>query len=303
MVVKGRVTFTDAVLIQGDLNEGVKIYKYLSNPKPHHSKTYSRTGVMRGPIAGRKFYYHQKISSGWAHDLENLDPNKIKWCRSVAEFAPKGAVFQFSVIVDNLSALELKYFIAAVELYHGLGHKIGLGKAIGLGSCIITVNAQKSKIFDTSLRYTNLNAEPVKNLDDLRSGHLPVPVPAEFPPMLQEVLRLDKPDKGGDIGYPQDYPTTQTIDALGVFGGRAETLEGLIKAEETADARPIEPPPKISQGQTAAWLKEIYQDRLVFCDESEYEIIRPRNAYQGKKTQLISGRWFVLFGEKASKPA
>jgi hypothetical protein len=68
-------------------------------------------------------------------------------------------------------------------------------------------------------------------------------------------------------------------------------------------SQPQEPPPKTKQGEDAAWLKEIYNDKLVFVDTQGKEVVRSRKGYQGKPNLLEAGKWFILSGTNSSRRA
>ncbi|MBC2695474.1 MAG: hypothetical protein HF982_09425 [Desulfobacteraceae bacterium] len=313
---QGRVVFIDAFLVEGNLTPEPPIsnrspsgkpfhfLKVLSSPQSRHHSTYGKNGQRNGPIAGRKFYYHHgKVPKFFVNEREA--------CRSIAieEFAPLGTMFEFEVYVENLDKEEFENFILALELHEGLGHKIGLGKAIGLGSCCITVDRDQSTITKGSGRYQDWNFMKDTTWYSLKKDK------EELPYALIEVLRLNKEDDDGVIGYPtnfMNYPN-QPIDARGVFSedtkadeqvpqpNTANTGERLRCPIAVATEPPKEPAPKVGQDQEAAWLKEIYDNELVFVDTQDKEIVRPRQACQGKKKLQEVGKWFVLWGTTASR--
>jgi len=302
---QGRVVFIDAFLVKGNLKPEPPIsnqspsgkpfhfLKVLSSPKPRHHPTYGKKGQRNGPIAGRKFYYHHGKNT-------KFSVNEHKACHSIAieEYAPVETRFGFEVYVENLDKKEFENFILALELHEGFGHKIGLGKAIGLGSCCITINRDQSSITKGSGRYKDWKAAADTTWYSLKK---------ELPDALKEVLRLNKEDDAGVIGYPPDfnnYPN-QPIDAKGFFREDTKTdeqapLPNTAKRGECLRC-PKEPAPKVGQDQEAAWLKEIYNDELVFVNTQGKEIVRPRQACQGKKKLQEVEKWFVLWGPSASK--
>jgi CRISPR/Cas system CSM-associated protein Csm3 (group 7 of RAMP superfamily) len=302
---QGRIVFTDALLVKGSLTPEPPIsnrspsgkpfhfLKVLSSPKPSHYPTYGKNGQRNGPIAGRKFYYHHGKDT-------KFSVNEHEACHSIAieEYAPLGTRFGFEVYVENLSKEEFEYLVLALELHEGLGHKIGLGKAIGLGSCRITIDRDQSSITIGSDRYQKWDSTKDTTWHSLKKDK------EKFPDALIEVLRLNK-DDDGEIGYPADfnnYPI-KPIDARGVFGGNATEGGRPRWPDDVATEPPKEPVPKVGQEQKAAWLKEIYDDKLVFVNTQGKEIVRPRQACQGKKKLQEVGKWFVLWGPNASKRA
>jgi len=294
---QGRVRFSDAVLKQGGLIEKRTYLKVLSNPKPHHHATYGKGKHPKGLISGRKFYYHHGKSPKFS-----VNEHNARYSIAIEEYAKIGNKFEFEVYVENLDEEEFKNFILALELHEGFGHKIGLGKAIGLGSCCITVNRDQSSITIGSGRYKKWEAAADTTWYSLKK---------ELPDALKEVLRLNKEDDAGVIGYPPDfnnYPN-QPIDAKGFFREDTKTDEQAPLPNTANTGEPIsvatEPPkesaPKVGQEQEAAWLKKIYADELVFVNTQGKEIVRPRQACQGKKKLQEVEKWFVLWGTTASK--
>jgi CRISPR/Cas system CSM-associated protein Csm3 (group 7 of RAMP superfamily) len=313
---QGRVVFIDAFLVEGNLTPEPPIsnrspsskpfhfLKVLSSPRPSHHPTYGKKGQRNGPIAGRKFYYHHGKDS-------KFFVNEHEACRSIAieQYAPVETKFGFEVYVENLDKEEFEYLVLALELYEGLGHKIGLGKAIGLGSCNITIDRKQSSITKGSGRYKDWKAAADTTWHSLKKDK------KELPDALIEVLRLNKEDDDGEIGYPanfRNYPN-QPIDAKGFFSedtkadeqapqpNTAKTGECSRCPIAAATKPPEEPPPKVSQDQEAAWLKEIYDDELVFVDIQGKEIVKRRQACQSKKKLQEVGKWFVLWGTTASR--
>ena len=303
---QGRVRFSDAVLKQGELIKKRTYLKVLSNPKPHHHATYGKSKHPKGLIAGRKFYYHHG-------KFPKFSVNERNARRSIAieEYTKVGNKFEFEVYVENLDKEEFENFILALELYEGLGHKLGLGKAIGLGSCCITVGRDQSSITIGSDRYQKWDSTKDTTWHSLKKDK------EELPDALIEVLRLNKEDDDGEIKYPpnfMNYPN-QPIDAKGFFSEDTKADEqapqpNTAKTGErsrcpiAAATKPPEPPaPKVGQDQEAAWLKEIYDDELVFVDTQGKEIKRPRRGFQAKQKLLMVDKWFVLSGTIRIDPA
>lgn len=284
-----RVRFTDARLPAEQLVQGRRFLRELSNPKPHHFATYGE-GIKGGPIAGRKFYYHHGANPDFAVAERACNDRSS----AIDEYAGVGAAFTFQVFVHDLSPDELGSLLLVLELDDGLGHKIGMGKAIGLGSCKITVDADPIKTrLHRSARYSAWNTTVVPE-DVWRSCKRST----ELPPALVEVLRTNKADDG-IIGYPgRNYPT-ESIDARGVFGG-GEELRRRPKQPIARAAEPlVKTPPEVSPGETAAWLKELWEDELVLVTAQGHEERRRLKQVQRlkKSTVLKGGEWFILFGE------
>lgn len=295
---QGRIRFTDAGLTKGSL---VKIRRYLrelSSPKPHHHATYGKNGLLGGEIVGRKFYYHHGESPNFSVEEQNSNDRSS----AIDEYAPRDAEFSFQVHINNLDPQELGRLLLAFELDEGLGHKLGMGKAIGLGSCRIVVDDTKSHIWQLKDRYGQWAQQrgvtatpPWRTLKPQWDQQ----VPAE----LIEILRLNKPNDG-EIGYP-GLPYLQTsIDARGVFGGRATTGGRPRRALARADVPSGPPPINLRPGDKAAWLKEIWEDgkRILVTEQGQEE--REKNDFQGfgKKNPLEAGRWCILRGERSVWP-
>ncbi|HJW85118.1 MAG TPA: RAMP superfamily CRISPR-associated protein [Candidatus Brocadiaceae bacterium] len=290
---QGRVSFSDAVLVKEALVQQRYFLKELSSPKPHHHAIYGKSGTPGGPIAGRKFYYHHGKNQNFL--VEECQSND----RSIAidEYAPVGGEFSFQIQVENLDKDELGKLLLAIELDDGLGHKIGLGKAIGLGSCRIIIDRLKSSIPQAINRYKNWTAGVATDWYSCKDDR------KALPESLIEVLRLNKAENG-NIMYPdyRNYPK-DPIDALGVFGGNATKGGRPSWPDEVAPKSPQEPPPKVKQGEDAAWLKERYEDKLVFVNTQGKEVVRSRKGYQGKPGLLETGKWFILSGTNSSRRA
>jgi len=301
---QGRVVFIDAFLVKGNLepeppiaNQSVSskpfcFLKVLSSPQPSHHPTYGKKGQRNGPIAGRKFYYHHGKDTKFS-----VNEHEARRSIAIEEYAPVKTRFGFEVYVENLDKEEFEYLVLALELYEGLGHKIGLGKAIGLGSCRITIDRDQSFIAKGSDRYQDWNPTKDTTWYSLKKDK------KKLPSALIEILRLNKDDDTGEIGYPSDFTNypNDPIDARGVFGGNAMKGGRPYWPDDVATEPPKEPAPKVSQDQEAAWLKEIYDDKLVFVDTQGKEIKRPRKACQSKKKLQEVGAWFILWGPSASK--
>jgi hypothetical protein len=221
--------------------------------------------------------------------------------------------------VENLDKNELGKLLLAIKLDDGLGHKVGLGKAIGLGSCRIKVDQQKSLIWQPEGRYADWSRKVTVDLSSFKKADRSL-----LSGELVEVLRLNKPEDDGDIGYPpyNQYPR-DTIDARGVFGGStvkggrpsswpaedastplaASVPGGAAESKDVSVLPPQEPLPIVKQDEEAAWLKEICGDWLIFVSTQGKEIGRKRSGYQGKPALLEVGKWFILSGTNTSRRA
>jgi CRISPR/Cas system CSM-associated protein Csm3 (group 7 of RAMP superfamily) len=306
---KGQVSFSDARFVtpsalKSCLSDDFFFLPVLGTPKPHHSQTYGAGGSMVS-IAGRKFYYHHKKGKNWqAPETEAL---KRKDVSAVREYAPAGSSFSFDVICDGLSHQEVAELLVALELEEGLAHKIGLGKAAGLGSCVVRVDWESSNLSRTLSRYEKNKDRGLGPGPETMRGRAGLPA-VEIKDELREVLRLDKEKGAVRVGYPSkdDYanaPYNQPIDALGVFGGKMNSLEGLFKPVGETVSGPSGDPPVVPKDQIAAWLKAVYADKLVFVQQDGSEITRPKKSYQAKLETLVPGRWYILSGTKSSKPS
>ncbi|MDL1968559.1 MAG: RAMP superfamily CRISPR-associated protein [Deltaproteobacteria bacterium] len=275
---QGRVRFSDAVLKQGELIKKRTYLKVLSNPKPHHHATYGKSKHQKGPIAGRKFYYHHG-------KFPEFSVNERNARRSIPieAYAKAGNKFEFEVYVENLDKEEFKNFILALELHKGFGHKIGLGKAIGLGSCCITINRDQSFITIGSDCYKKWEAAADTTWYSLKKDK------TELPDALIEVLRLNKENDDGKIGYPhfRNYPK-EPIDAKGVFGGSATEGGRPCWPDDVATEPPKEPTPEVSQGQEATWLKENLKQALIEEKRKQEELILQKE--QERNRQLKEKR-------------
>ncbi|HQU32372.1 MAG: hypothetical protein HRU72_03315 [Planctomycetia bacterium] len=296
---QGKVAFSDAVLVEGKLSQQKCCLKDLLSPKPHHYATYGKSGHQGSPIAGRKFYYHQGKNPSFSIEERLSNNHTIR----IEEYAPVGSVFSFQIYGENLTKEELGKLLLAIELLDGLGHKIGLGKAIGLGSCCITISREKSSITKASKRYENWNSGAIENWYSLKAGR------EELSEALIEVLRLNKgKSEDGTIRYP-DYreykkePFNGPINALGVFVGTTLKDGCPSGTDDVVESQPQEPPFKTKQGEDAAWLKERYEDKLVFVNTQGKEVVRSRKGYQGKPKLLEVGKWFILSGTNSSRRA
>ncbi|MBU4262981.1 MAG: hypothetical protein KKC76_14085 [Proteobacteria bacterium] len=288
---KGRIWFSDAQLLAGSLKTGSFIIKQLNSPKPHHHATYGKSKKPGGALAGRKFYYHHKKPKNF-----KVTPGPRTF--AINEYATPECLFQFRTHLDIISEKEFSDFLLALELVEGLGHKIGLGKAIGLGSCQISIDREKSAIYRPSDRYSSLVNDKVSDWYLLKAGR------NRLSDDLIEVLRLNKETNNKIIEYPpnhNNYPKV-AINALGEFS--EEITEGGKPdwATEVAVESPEEPPPVVKNDEEAAWLKEIYEKKLLFITAQGEERERPRHAFQGKNALLILRNWFILKGSNCVKP-
>lgn len=291
---QGRVVFSDAILIKPELVERRCYLKELSNPKPHHYATYARGEhkVQWAPIAGRKFYYHQGTNARFHVEEHESNDRSI----AIDEYAAVGSEFCFRIHLENLDEEELGKLLLAIELYEGLGHKVGVGKAIGLGSCSISVDKTRSRISKPNEWYGDWSVKDKSQWYTLKADE------AEISDSLVELFRLNKPEDGL-IEYPsgKGYPNVP-IDALGVFGGKALTGGRPERPVQVAAAPFQNPPPILKAEGEAAWLKEIHEDTLVLVAVDGTELRRPKRGYQGSPKLLKVGDWFVLSGTICVKP-
>lgn len=184
--VQGRVTFSDAVMCEGNLRKGRIGLAELSSPKPHHSGIYGAHGRSGRPIAGRKLYYHHEA-------VYDETPARRDRSSDVAEHAPTGTKFKFTVSFRNLSIEELAKLRHCLVLDEGLAHKMGMAKPLGFGSCEISLIDAECVVYQSGGRYTRWRAPSMK-LADLDLGDGP------FPENLREILRIDK-HQGQQVGY------------------------------------------------------------------------------------------------------
>ena len=291
---QGRVTVSDAVMKKGELKEERLYLKELSSPKPYHHPTYGKKGMASGPIAGRKFYYHQGAFPDYTVSKQCASNDRSI---GIEEYAPVESAFSFQVQVDNLDQEELGKLLLAVELDEGLGHKLGLGKALGMGSCRIVIDLKKSLIMKSEDRYKTWLVGEGSDFHSFKAGR------DKLPRSLVEILRFNKIEDGY-ICYPdvKDYPA-EPIYALGIFGRKAKVGGTPDWPEETAHAPVNDDPPQVRGDQKAAWLKEIYNEKLVFVDTQNEKCERPRHAFQGKDKMLAAGEWYLLSGTNESRPA
>lgn len=291
---QGRVVFSDAILIKPELVERRCYLKELSNPKPHHYATYARGQhkVELAPIAGRKFYYHQGPYARFHVEEHESNDRSI----AIDEYADVGSEFSFRIHVENLDEEELGKLLLAMELYEGLGHKVGVGKAIGLGSCSVSVDKTRSFISIPNEWYGDWSVKDKSQWYTLKADE------AEISDSLVEVLRLNKPEDG-TIEYPpgKGYPNVP-IDALGAFGGKVVTGGRPERPVQVATAPSQNPPLTLKAEGEAAWLKEIHEDTLVLVAVDGTEMRRPKRGYQGSPKLLKVGDWFVLSGTICVKP-
>jgi RAMP superfamily protein len=155
--VQGRVAFSDAVWVEGTggFEKETLYLKELSSPKPHHSAIYSASRAPGGPIAGRKFYYHQsqpepEVARGTATDAWGPRSTAIR------EVALAKTRWGFTVHFVNLTPEELQRLVGCLVLDGDGGryaHKLGMGKPLGLGSCRIHVDAGCSFVHTGHSRY------------------------------------------------------------------------------------------------------------------------------------------------------
>ncbi len=183
---RGRVAFSDAMLVKGALEQKTVQLAELSSPKPRHVEIYGKHGRRGDPIAGRKLYYHHTPRTG-------VPPGPRSRASDLSELAPPGTVFRFTVSFQNLEKQELANLCHCLLLEPGLGHKLGMAKPLGFGSCTVRFREAECRVYCAGDRYQRWRA-PSLVLSDL---HLE---PGSFPEALREMLRLDK-QQGRVVGY------------------------------------------------------------------------------------------------------
>jgi hypothetical protein len=131
-----------------------------------------------------------------------------------------------------------------------------------------------------------------------------------IPEQMVELLRVNKYQEGR-IGYLTGKNNRKPIDFYGRYDGSAEKPDANwfsqnVKALETitikACAAPSEPPPRVKGDEVAAWLKASSESELTFVTLEGKEQTRSIQGFQGKRKFLEKGGWFILFGDKGSKP-
>lgn len=201
--LEGRVSFSDAALVEGELVQGELHLGELSTPKPKHGLIYGREGRQGGPIAGRKLYYHHES------DLEpGRDAKRTHRTTTILEYAPGGegtsqTVFRFRLLFRDLAPEELARLLWCLELEEDLAHKLGLAKPLGYGSCRVAVLDGESRVERGAERYRSFDpaagassASPwrsgmEKTLAAIRGG-----IPKELRRLLGWTARPE-----GDVGY------------------------------------------------------------------------------------------------------
>lgn len=325
---QGKVRFSDAIGKKDDLERGEWILKELSAPKPErHTPFYAKDGNSphSGP-RGRKFYFH--------HDPKKVsDKNHItqnghnKRNRKILERLKAGVGLSSTMDFQGLTEKELGALLYALELEYKivennggktikrlLAHKIGMGKPLGLGSVGIQITG--GRIEKGAARYMSFESQAedkVKEPQDLRAQIRDFREKAsqqkafKLSKKFHDLLSLSK-CKQGDVKYP-GYHWFQ-CNKGGKLGNSGE-FEGTIAhvPEPNSDApvsgaeAPLEEPPtNLKQDQQAVWLKEIYNDRLVFVNTEGKQIQRPVNAFQGKRKLLEVGKWYILEGTRSVWP-
>lgn len=229
---RGRVAFSDAELVIGTLQTTGVLLPELSAPKPHHHRTYSRTGNEGGPIAGRKFFYHQD-----AHKRVGVTGEGSPRAKWIAEYASVGTRFDFSVTFQNLSEVEFALLVRSLVLDEGLGHKVGMAKPAGFGSCRIEIDSEGSFKNVAIDRYSAWNAG--SNLIDVE---VLKKTAGPLPDTLAEVLRLDKHMEGA-IGYPSFSMYRHENVAMDVKGRYLFAAAAASRSADSAVSIPEEAPP------------------------------------------------------------
>ncbi len=182
----GRVFFEDAYL-EGDPKDALldpAIPKILSGPKPTCFQHYleqneQESGNLKehpknlahynsdNPIRGYKLYWHRS-GEGWIEtNKENIKSHQSQYtCITPVR---TGSVFNGRIRFENLSKVELGALLFALDLPHGLAHKIGMGKPLGLGSVRLTprlyLSDRKQRYLDLFAEFSGLNDESAKITD------------------------------------------------------------------------------------------------------------------------------------------
>ena len=293
---QGKTTFEDAKLCHGELTEKRYYLKELSSPKPRHCATYGKNRVA-GQIGGRKFYYHQGDTNNF-HVTDQTKSND----RSVAieEYAPAETQFIFDVHFENLTKEELEVLLLSIELEPGLGHKLGLGKAVGMGSCIISVDKNKSEVYKAASRYQKLGDVSTEELPE-KKRLCALPISKTEKKCLHEVLRLNKHTDNGKIGYLWPYPK-DPIDEFGVFGGRKKTGPVNVGPKANPLRKPSAPVPKraasVQKGQTLTGVLKRINDQwtaLFEGDKREAIIVNPSKIpIPQKEREKRSAEFYIM---------
>lgn len=202
--VQGRVSFSDALLTQGTLHPGEIYLRELSSPKPHHYAIYSETGAEKGPIRGRKLFYHHDPGARAALGKES--PEWTSRSNAIQEVAPAGARFTFRVRFSNLTQEELRRLAGCLLLDSGHAHKVGMARPQGFGSCRIHVVSSRG--WQGADRYRSWERS---------EGPVPIESWTPAPAMLERILRHPG-DRQGTVGYlPLNAYRGMGIDEEGRF--------------------------------------------------------------------------------------
>ncbi len=155
MVLKGKVSIGDALLVQGEgRTKGMNVY--LGSPKLTHTAFYqSPNGKVDGRL--RKFYFHQPARQ----DLLTEPTGKAadsKWQIQALPPSPDNR-FEFKIQFQNLTPDEYSVLLYVIALenqvsvsipqekggpltYSGpMRHKVGYAKSLGGGTCRITIES------------------------------------------------------------------------------------------------------------------------------------------------------------------
>jgi CRISPR-associated protein (TIGR03986 family) len=148
-----RIRFSDAICEDENCFDG-KYNLILASPRISSFEFYLKSrssqycadddGVT---IAGRKYYWHHNS------EIKNVDVTTAnqKMVRKV-ELVKSGSEFTFYIYFDNITEVQLKKLVFALNLGENSldsdkCHKIGHGKPLGLGSVKIVVDSIKMRIF------------------------------------------------------------------------------------------------------------------------------------------------------------
>ncbi len=177
-LVKSRLRFTDAELLEGDKADyrTPKTLKILGGPKISSFEFYTRpknnVAIWNADyyidrdggehlfnegdlsISGRKFYWHnsvKKIVDSYSVSRDSEKKNLNVTVRPLKKSDKKSNKFKFKVYFDEIDETELKRLVFSLNFgdnENNVCHKIGKGKPLGLGSVKIMVHKVFTRSFD-----------------------------------------------------------------------------------------------------------------------------------------------------------